>query len=42
MQPKGHLAGLLKGKLKGRTAVVVGSRPGVTAALLSAVPGRLP
>ncbi len=42
MQPKGHLAGLLKGKLKGRTAVVVGSHPGATAALLSAVPSKLP
>ncbi len=42
MQPKGHLAGLLKGKLKGRTAVVGGSHPGATAVLLSAVPSKLP
>lgn len=41
MQPKGHLAGLVKGKLKGRAAVAVGSHPGVTAALLSTVPSRL-
>ncbi len=41
MQLKGHLAGLLKGKLEGRTAVVVGSHPSATAALLSAVPSRL-
>lgn len=39
---KGHLAGLLKGKLKGCTAVVVASHPGATAALLSAVPSKLP
>ncbi len=42
MPPKGHLAGLLKGKLKSSTALVVGTHPGATAALLSAVPSRLP